>query len=71
MTISRRAAVAGLVALPLASARAQPAFPSKPLTFIVPFPAGGPSDIFGRHLAQGLTTRLGQRSSKTRAAPRE
>jgi tripartite-type tricarboxylate transporter receptor subunit TctC len=60
MTISRRAAVAGLAALPLASARAQAAFPSKPLTFIVPFPAGGPSDVFGRHLAQGLTTRLGQ-----------
>jgi tripartite-type tricarboxylate transporter receptor subunit TctC len=64
MTISRRAAVAGLASLPLAlpssGARAQTAFPSKPLTFIVPFPAGGPSDVFGRHLAQGLTTRLGQ-----------
>jgi tripartite-type tricarboxylate transporter receptor subunit TctC len=60
MTISRRLAVAGLAALPLASARAQTAFPSKPLTFIVPFPAGGPSDVFGRHLAQGLTSRLGQ-----------
>ncbi len=64
MTISRRAAVAGLAALPLASgvsgARAQTAFPSKSMTFVVPFPAGGPSDVFGRHLAQGLTTRLGQ-----------
>jgi tripartite-type tricarboxylate transporter receptor subunit TctC len=64
MTISRRAAVAGLASLPLAAplsgARAQTAFPSKPMTFIVPFPAGGPSDVFGRHLAQGLTTRLGQ-----------
>ena len=64
MTISRRAAVAGLAALPLATppsrARAQASFPSKPLTFIVPFPAGGPSDVFGRHLAQGMSTRLGQ-----------
>jgi tripartite-type tricarboxylate transporter receptor subunit TctC len=64
MTISRRAAVAGLAALPLASGlsevRAQTAFPGRPLTFVIPFPAGGPSDVFGRHLAQGLTARLGQ-----------
>src|SRR5258706_6039292 len=27
---------------------------------IVPFPAGGPADIFGRSLAQGLSEQLGQ-----------
>src|SRR5258706_14753126 len=27
---------------------------------IVPFPAGGPADIFGRGLAQGLSEQLGQ-----------
>ena len=66
MTISRRAAVAGLAALPLAGAAsfgpasAQAPFPSRPLTLIVPFPAGGPADIFGRNLAQALAPLLGQ-----------
>ncbi len=64
MSISRRAAVAGLAALPLANplagAHAQAAFPSKALTLIVPFPPGGPADIFGRHLAKGMADRLGQ-----------
>jgi len=58
--ITRRAAVAGLSALPFAQANAQQTFPSKPLTLVVPFPAGGPADIFGRNLAQGMTGPLGQ-----------
>jgi tripartite-type tricarboxylate transporter receptor subunit TctC len=36
------------------------AYPSKPLKLIIPFPAGGPSDIFGRGLAQGMAAELGQ-----------
>ena len=32
----------------------------KPLRLIVPFPAGGPADIFGRFLAQGMSAQLGQ-----------
>ncbi len=36
------------------------AFPSKPLRLIVPFPAGGPADIFGRGLAHGMQENLGQ-----------
>jgi len=36
------------------------AYPAKPLKMIVPFPAGGPADIFGRELAQALTAQLGQ-----------
>src|SRR5260221_1234584 len=48
-----------LVALVPALALAQ-AYPSKPIRMIVPFPAGGPADIFGRGLALGLTTELGQ-----------
>jgi len=39
--------------------QAQP-FPSKPLRLIVPFPAGGPADIFGRGLAHGMQEQLGQ-----------
>jgi tripartite-type tricarboxylate transporter receptor subunit TctC len=36
------------------------AFPSKPIKLIVGFPAGGPADIFGRALAQGMSAELGQ-----------
>ena len=36
------------------------AYPSKPLRMIVPFPAGGPADLFGRGLAQGMSGELGQ-----------
>jgi tripartite-type tricarboxylate transporter receptor subunit TctC len=60
MSISRRAALAGLAALSAGQARAQAAFPTKPMTLVVPFPAGGPSDVFGRHLAQGMAGRIGQ-----------
>ena len=35
-------------------------FPNKPLRMIVPFPAGGPADIFGRGLANGMGEHLGQ-----------
>ena len=36
------------------------AYPTKPVRMIVPFPAGGPADIFGRALAHGMSTELGQ-----------
>ena len=36
------------------------AYPTKPIRMIVPFPAGGPADIFGRGLAQGMSSELGQ-----------
>jgi tripartite-type tricarboxylate transporter receptor subunit TctC len=35
-------------------------YPSKPVKLIVPFPAGGPADIFGRFLGQGMGAQLGQ-----------
>ena len=48
--------VAGLFAAAGSTALAQDAksFPSKPITFIVPFPAGGTSDILARTVAQKL-----------------
>jgi tripartite-type tricarboxylate transporter receptor subunit TctC len=36
------------------------AYPSKPVRMIIGFPAGGPADIFGRSLAQGMAGELGQ-----------
>jgi tripartite-type tricarboxylate transporter receptor subunit TctC len=48
----------GATAWPLA-ARAQ-LYPSRPLTIVVPFPAGGPTDTLARILAEHIRTSLGQ-----------
>lgn len=47
-----------LFALP--SSAAEPAFPNRPITLIVPFPAGGPSDALARAVAQKMGENLGQ-----------
>jgi tripartite-type tricarboxylate transporter receptor subunit TctC len=36
------------------------AWPSRPITYVVPFTPGGTTDVIGRTIAQGLTTSLGQ-----------
>jgi tripartite-type tricarboxylate transporter receptor subunit TctC len=35
-------------------------FPSRPVTMIVPYPAGGPTDAIGRLIAQGMQPALGR-----------
>ena len=52
---------AGAAALPALSpiARAQ-TYPARPLTMVVPFAAGGPSDVAGRIMAQRMSEVLGQ-----------
>ncbi|ANN76247.1 tripartite tricarboxylate transporter substrate binding protein [Bordetella flabilis] len=35
-------------------------WPDHPITLVVPYPAGGPTDIVARVVAQGLTQKLGQ-----------
>jgi tripartite-type tricarboxylate transporter receptor subunit TctC len=54
-----RAAVAGLLAL-LAAAPASAAYPEKTVRIIVPYPAGGTSDLLARLVAPRLSERLGQ-----------
>ena len=39
---------------------AQDNYPSRPITLIVPYAAGGSIDLVARILAEGLTARLGQ-----------
>jgi tripartite-type tricarboxylate transporter receptor subunit TctC len=43
-----------------ASAQAQDAWPSRPITLIAPYAAGGSTDLVGRVLAEGLKARLNQ-----------
>ncbi len=43
-----------------AGAFAQAAYPNKPVTIVVPFAAGGTTDILARIIGQALTTELGQ-----------
>ena len=52
----------GACRLPWATARASQAqpYPSRPLTMIVPFPAGGPTDTLARILSERMRTSLGQ-----------
>jgi tripartite-type tricarboxylate transporter receptor subunit TctC len=60
--IARRSVVAaGLVAPLLATAaRAESAWPTKPVRIVVPFNPGGAIDALVRVIADGLTVRLGQ-----------
>jgi tripartite-type tricarboxylate transporter receptor subunit TctC len=53
------AALGGTAAAWPLSARAQ-AYPSRPITLIVPYPPGGGVDAMGRIVAQKLSLALGQ-----------
>lgn len=53
------AAVATLVLRP-GVAQDSASYPNKPVTLVVPYPAGGPTDAMGRIIAQKLTERLGK-----------
>ena len=59
MRAFRAAALLALVLLPF-SANAEATFPSKPVKFIVPFPAGGINDVLARIAADKLQAKWGQ-----------
>jgi tripartite-type tricarboxylate transporter receptor subunit TctC len=52
-------AVLGLLSL-CTAAQAQADYPTRPITLIVPYAAGGPSDVIARLLGQSMSATLGQ-----------
>jgi tripartite-type tricarboxylate transporter receptor subunit TctC len=68
MNMNRRAFIALMsgaaasLALPAFAQGVPPGFPAGPVTFVVPFSAGGPVDVLGRLLAQAFQDRSGHAS---------
>lgn len=62
--ITRRAALRGVIATAVSAglpgAAVADTWPSKPITFVVPYPPGGASDVFARLIAERLQVPLGQ-----------
>jgi tripartite-type tricarboxylate transporter receptor subunit TctC len=51
---------AAIAVVSVASGRAADTWPSRAVTIVVPYAAGGSTDVMGRLLAQRLNDRLGQ-----------
>jgi tripartite-type tricarboxylate transporter receptor subunit TctC len=59
--ITRRAALGAALATPMVrGVAAQERFPNRPITILVPFPAGGATDVQMRALAEAATRHFGQ-----------
>jgi tripartite-type tricarboxylate transporter receptor subunit TctC len=59
-TITRREALAAIAASSIAPAFAQSGWPTKPVRIVVPFAAGGTTDILARAIAPELSKAFGQ-----------
>lgn len=60
-SFQRRLLLSAVAALALASTQVQAQnYPSKTISLVVPYPAGGPSDFFARKLQPDAAARLGQ-----------
>jgi tripartite-type tricarboxylate transporter receptor subunit TctC len=57
--LTRRAVVGGLAGLTVSRAYAESNWPARTITIIHGFPAGGPSDVVARLIADGLSRALG------------
>lgn len=51
---------AGALALGLPGVALAQGYPERPIKFVIPYAAGGATDILGRLLASGLSEKLGQ-----------
>jgi tripartite-type tricarboxylate transporter receptor subunit TctC len=60
MRTIRLAVIAVLSALGVARAPAQEAYPTRPIHIVVPFPAGGPSDVLTRLLGERMSADFGE-----------
>lgn len=61
MGATRRALLGSALAMPAIGSRAfGQGFPSRPLSLLIPFAAGGPTDMIARLLAEGMARDLGQ-----------
>ncbi len=58
--LTRRTVIGGLAGLAAGSAHAAADWPSRTITIIAGFPAGGPTDVIARLIADGLSKALGQ-----------
>ena len=57
---SLKSALAGLSMMVIAGAACAQEYPSKPVTLIIPWPAGGPTDVTMRAIAEAAAKHLGQ-----------
>jgi tripartite-type tricarboxylate transporter receptor subunit TctC len=60
MNLRRFFLFAGIAGLFASGALAQQAWPTKPITLVVPFAAGGPTDVVARTLGASMSKTLGQ-----------
>lgn len=56
--LMKKLALIFMAMLPLVSVHADDAWPNKPITFVVPFPPGGPTDLMARLIATPLSKKL-------------